>query len=67
MEKSNLKLKRKLKIELIFFIIGFIIISIKLVHVQLIKGPEYFQSATEQLNASRTINANRGTIFDSTR
>lgn len=67
MTKSNLKLKKKLKVELILFIIGFLIISIKLIYVQLIKGPEYFKAANEQLNASRTINANRGTIYDSTR
>lgn len=67
MEKSNLKLKRRMKIELIFFVVGFIIISIKLAHVQFIKGKEYSEAALEQLNASRTINANRGIIYDSNR
>lgn len=67
MNSSNLKSKKLLIIELVLFIIGFIIISIKLFYVQIIKGSEYSTSATEQLNASRAINANRGTIYDSTR
>ena len=66
MQSSNLKLKKKLKVELIIFVIGFIIIGLKLFYVQIIKGSEYLAAATEQLNASRTINANRGTIYDST-
>ena len=56
-----------MKIELIFFVVGFIVISIKLAHVQFIKGKEYSKAALEQLNASRTINANRGIIYDSNR
>lgn len=67
MEKSNLKLKKRMKVELIFFILGFVIVSIKLAHVQFIKGKEYSKAAIEQLNASRTINANRGIIYDATR
>ncbi len=65
MENSNLKLKRKMKIELVLFLIGFIIVSIKLAHIQFIKGKEYSLKAEEQLNASRTINASRGIIYDS--
>ncbi len=65
-ENSNLKLKRKMKIELILFLIGFLVVSIKLAYIQFIKGKEYTKSAIEQLNASRTINANRGIIYDAT-
>lgn len=67
MQTSNLKAKKKMVIGLYIFIIGFIVISIKLFYVQIIKGSEYSLAATEQLNSSRTINANRGTIYDSTR
>ncbi|MCI8309701.1 MAG: hypothetical protein HFJ45_05880 [Clostridia bacterium] len=67
MGKSNLKMKKRMKIELILFCIGFFIISIKLAHVQFIKGKEYGKAALEQLNASRTINANRGIIYDCNR
>lgn len=67
MQSSNLKAKELLVIELGLFVFGFIIICIKLFYVQIIKGSEYSIAATEQLNASRTINANRGYIYDSTR
>ena len=64
MVNNNLKMKRKMKLELIFFCIGFLIISIKLAYVQFVKGEEYSKFAIEQLNTSRTINANRGFIYD---
>ena len=67
MRKSNLKIKKRMKLELIFFIIGFIIICIKLFHVQIIKGKEYSKLAVEQLNSNRNINAKRGIIYDSTK
>ena len=66
MTKSNLKMKKRMRIELTFFCIGFLIISIKLATVQFVHGKEYRTKATQQLNASRTINANRGIIYDST-
>jgi len=65
MFKSNLKMKKRIMFELIFFCIGFCIISIKLAYVQFAKGKEYTNAAIDQLNASRTINANRGIIYDS--
>ena len=67
MQSSNLKAKKLLVIKLALFVFGFIIICIKLFYVQIIKGSEYSIAATEQLNASRTINANRGYIYGSTR
>ena len=42
-ENSNLKLKRKMKIELILFLIGFLVVSIKLAYIQFIKGKEYLK------------------------
>lgn len=67
MEKNNLKLKKRITVELILFILGFMIISIKLAYIQFIKGKEYTEAALDQLNASRTINANRGIIYDCNR
>ncbi len=64
MISSNLKMKKKMRIELILFIIGFLIISIKLGYVQFVKGKEYTQKAIEQLNNSRKVPANRGIIYD---
>ena len=64
MANSNLKMKRRMKFELILFCIGFLIISIKLGYVQFAKGEEYSKKATEQLNNSRKIPANRGIIYD---
>ena len=67
MRKSSLKIKKRMKLELIFFMMGFIIICIKLFHVQFIKGKEYSKLATEQLNSTRSINSKRGIIYDSTK
>lgn len=67
MTKSNLKMKKRMRLELIFFCIGFLIISIKLATVQFMHGKEYSKAALDQLNASRTINANRGIIYDANR
>ena len=67
MGKSNLKIKKRMKLELIFFLFGFAIICIKLFHVQFIKGEEYSKLAVEQLNSSRSINSKRGIIYDSTK
>ena len=64
MVSSNLKMKRKMKIELILFCIGFLIISIKLGYVQFVKGKEYNEKAVEQLNNSRKVPANRGIIYE---
>ena len=61
---SNLKVKKKMKVELILFCVGFLIISIKLGYVQFVKGKEYSSKAIEQLNNSRKIPANRGVIYD---
>ena len=66
-QKTNLKLKKRMKIELILFVIGFFVVSIKLAYIQFVKGKEYSAAAMEQLNASRTINANRGIIYDTNR
>ena len=67
MGKSNLKIKKRMKLEFIFFILGFMIICIKLFHVQFIKGEEYSKLALEQLNSSRSINSKRGVIYDATK
>ena len=61
---SNLNMKKKMKIELILFCVGFLIISVKLGYVQFFKGKEYSSKALEQLNTSRKIPANRGVIYD---
>ena len=66
MVNSNLNMKKMMKIELILFSIGFLIISMKLGYVQFVKGKEYTVKATEQLNISRKIPANRGIIYDCT-
>ena len=64
MFKSNLNMKKKMKIELILFCIGFCVILIKLGYVQFVMGKEYSRQAIEQLNTSRKIPANRGIIYD---
>ncbi|MBP3597234.1 MAG: hypothetical protein J6J60_07565 [Clostridia bacterium] len=63
---SILELKKRSKLVLIFFVLGSIIVSIKLAHLQFVKGPELSVKAEEQINSSRGINSKRGTIYDST-
>ena len=67
MIKSNLSMKRRLRLELIIFVIGFVVVSIKLFYSQIIKGNEYSKLALEQLNTSRSINSKRGIIYDATK
>lgn len=64
MNNSNLNMKKKMKIELIIFCLGFIVILVKLGYVQFVKGKEYSSKAIEQLNISRKVPANRGIIYD---
>ena len=63
---SILDLKKRSRLILVFFILGCVIVSIKLAWVQFIQGEELSNMATEQLNSSRGINSKRGTIYDLT-
>ena len=64
--KSIIRLKRRSRMIFWFFIIGCIIVSIKLAWVQFVQGEDLTNKATEQLNSSRGINSKRGTIYDTT-
>ena len=66
MDSGLLKLKKKIKWIIIFFIIGFVAVVIKLVIVQFIQGEELTKLANEQISSSRKINPKRGTIYDAT-
>ena len=64
--KSIIRLKRRSRMIFWFFIMGCIIVSIKLALVQFVQGEDLTNKATEQLNSSRGINSKRGTIYDTT-
>ena len=66
MDKGLLKLKKKIKWIMIFFIIAFFAVIVKLIVVQFIQGEELTKLANEQISSSRKISPKRGTIYDTT-
>ena len=66
MDKGLLRLKKRSKWLILFFLIGFLAVIIKLVVVQFVQGEELTMLANEQLSSSRKISPKRGTIYDST-
>ena len=66
MDKGLLKLKKKIKWIMIFFIIAFLAVIVKLIVVQFIQGEELTKLANEQISSSRKISPKRGTIYDTT-
>ena len=67
MEKGLLKLKKRIKWLILFFLIGFSAVIIKLAIVQFVQGEDLTLLANEQISSSRKISPKRGTIYDSTR
>ena len=59
------KAKRYFSLSVILFIV-LLILLIKIAYVQFIQGGSLKEAATKQQTTSRTINAKRGTIYDST-
>ena len=66
MEKGLLKLKKRTKWLILFFLIGFFAVIIKLTVVQFVQGEELTLLANEQISSSRKVSPKRGTIYDST-
>ena len=66
MDKGLLKIKKKTKWLILFFLIGFLAVIIKLIIVQFVQGEELTLLANEQVSSSRKINPKRGTIYDVT-
>lgn len=64
--QSIIDIKKRTRLIFIFFLIGAIIVSIKLAIIQFVQGEELSSLANEQINSSRGINCKRGTIFDAT-
>ncbi len=65
MINSNLDSKKKLVFILLVCNCVWLIIIIRLVIIQIVEGKTWYTKATNQLHVSRTITANRGTIYDS--
>lgn len=66
MDKGLLKLKKRTKWIILFFLIGFLAVIIKLIVVQFVQGDELTRLANEQISSSRKVNSKRGTIYDAT-
>lgn len=65
MHSSNLDSKKKMIFILIFCNCIWLIIIIRLIIIQFVEGEKWTERANNQLHVSRTITANRGTIYDS--
>ena len=66
MDNGLLKLKKRTKWLILFFLIGFLAVIIKLAIVQFVQGEELTLLANEQISSSRKVSPKRGTIYDST-
>ena len=66
MDNGLLKLKKRSKWLILFFLIGFLAVIIKLIIVQFVQGEELTLLANEQISSSRKVSPKRGTIYDST-
>lgn len=63
---SLLKMKRRMLIEFIAFVIVFIALIVRVFYLQIVDGNRLKSLAEEQLNQERAIGAKRGTIYDAT-
>ena len=61
----NLDVKRRIIIILYISNLIFLILCIRVSIIQLVEGEKWIQKAEEQRSSSRSIIANRGTIYDS--
>jgi len=64
-DNNNLSAKKRMIIGLILFLIGCIIVTIRLGYLQFIKSEELQAKAEAQQSSTRQIGARRGTIYDS--
>ena len=66
MDNGLLKLKKRSRWLILFFLIGFLAVIVKLIIVQFIQGEELTTLANEQISSSRKVSPKRGTIYDAT-
>ena len=66
MDNGLLKLKKRSRWLILFFLIGFLAVIVKLIIVQFIQGEELTTLANEQISSSRKVSPKRGTIYDDT-
>ena len=62
---ATVKHKKRVTILLIIAILGFFVVIGRLFYVQIIKGDYYKELAYKQQTKDRTVEASRGTIYDS--
>ena len=66
MQTNLLSLRKRMLLGLILCMLAIVILLIRVAYIQLISPDELKAKAEEQQNSSRTVQAKRGTIFDST-
>lgn len=64
LEHKKLNLRAKNAFLCIMFI--FVLLTVRIIYIQFIKGPEYKEMASRQQLLSQVITPKRGTIYDST-
>lgn len=62
---ASVKHKKRVTILLIFALLGFVAVVLRLFYVQIIKGDYYQELAYNQQTKDRKVEASRGTIYDS--
>ncbi|MBR5228108.1 MAG: PASTA domain-containing protein [Clostridia bacterium] len=62
---ASIKHKKRLTLLLVCAMLGFVVVIGRLFYVQIIKGDYYEELAYKQQTKDRTVEASRGTIYDS--
>jgi len=57
-------IKKRIKVMMIFFLVGVAALILKLAWIQFVRGPEYSKMAAEQQTRDSIISAKRGCIYD---
>ena len=58
-------IKKRMKLITLFFLVGVLVLLVRLAWIQFVRGEEYSQMAAEQQTRDSVISAKRGSIYDS--
>ena len=57
-------IKKRMKLITLFFLVGVLVLLVRLAWIQFVRGEEYSQMAAEQQTRDSVISAKRGSIYD---
>ena len=57
-------IKKRMKLIMLFFLVGVLVLLVRLAWIQFVRGEEYSRMAAEQQTRDSVISAKRGSIYD---